>query len=163
MEVAARQSYDIGKVLDEGVWSTVQKLSVCLAALAIILDGFDGQLIGFAIPVLIKEWGVSREAFAPIVAAGLVGMAVGSGVAGYVGDRFGRRVALIASVLVFGIATCAIGLAPNLVVLGVLRFVAGLGIGGTLPSATTMAAEFTPLRKRALTVTATIVCFPFGA
>jgi MFS transporter, AAHS family, 4-hydroxybenzoate transporter len=46
------------------------------------MDGFDGQLIGFAIPVIIKEWGVSREAFAPVVAAGLIGMAIGSAFAG---------------------------------------------------------------------------------
>jgi MFS transporter, AAHS family, 4-hydroxybenzoate transporter len=108
------------------------------------------------------EWGVSREAFAPVVAEGLVGMAAGSAVAGYIGDRLGRRNALIASVALFGVATCAIGLSPNLLTIGILRFVAGLGIGGTLPSATTLAAEFTPLRRRAVTVTATIVCFPFG-
>ena len=43
-----------------------------------------------------------------------------------------------------------------------LRFLAGLGIGGALPTATTLAAEFTPARKRTLAVTATIVCVPLG-
>ena len=50
--------------------------ALLLAALAIVLDGFDGQLIGFAIPVLIREWGITRGAFAPAVAAGLIGMGI---------------------------------------------------------------------------------------
>lgn len=154
--------YDIGAILDDGPWAKYQIAMVCLAALSIILDGFDGQLIGFAIPVIIQEWGVSRGDFAPVVAAGLVGMATGSVFAGYIGDRFGRRTALFCSVFLFGIATCAIGLAHNLWMIGLLRFIAGLGIGGTLPSATTLAAEFTPTRRRAMTVTATIVSFPLG-
>src|SRR5690349_9277940 len=79
-----------------------------------ILDDFADQLIGFAISAMIQEWGVPRGDFAPVVAAGLVGMALGSMAAGYVGDRFGRRVALIGSVALFGAATCAIGLSPNL-------------------------------------------------
>jgi len=156
------QLRDIGEILDEGRWSGTQIKMACLAALAIVLDGFDGQLIGFAIPSIIKEWGLTRAAFAPVVAAGLVGMAIGSIFAGYIGDRFGRRVALLVSILVFGAATSCIGLAPDLMTIGVLRFVAGLGIGGTLPSATTMAAEFTPQRRRAMAVTATIVSFPLG-
>ena len=53
----------------------MQRCVVLLAALAIVLDGFDGQLIGFAIPVLIREWGITRGAFAPAVAAGWSGWA----------------------------------------------------------------------------------------
>ncbi len=53
---------DIGEILDEGRWSGTQINMTCLAALAIVLDGFDGQLIGFAIPSIIKEWGLTRAA-----------------------------------------------------------------------------------------------------
>jgi len=153
---------DIGKTLDDGLYTSMQKIVVCLAALSIVLDGFDGQLIGFAIPVLIKEWGITRGAFAPAVAAGLIGMAIGSACAGLFADRFGRRWAVIGSVFVFGAATCAIGLAPDVFTIAVLRFIAGLGIGGALPSSTTMTAEFTPTRYRTMAVTATIVCVPLG-
>ena len=62
---------DIGTLLDTGAWTAMQKGVVVVAALAVLLDGFDSQLISFAIPVLIKEWGVTRGAFAPVVAAGL--------------------------------------------------------------------------------------------
>jgi AAHS family 4-hydroxybenzoate transporter-like MFS transporter len=153
---------DIGSVLDDGPFSTMQKWVVLLAALSIVLDGFDGQLIGFAIPMLIKEWGVTRGAFAPVVAAGLVGMGLGSAFAGLFADRFGRRRAVLISVFLFGAATCAIGFSPDLATIGVLRFLAGLGIGGALPSSTTMTAEYTPARWRTVAVTATIVCVPLG-
>lgn len=161
-ERPAAGTADIGKMLDDGPYTSMQKFVVLLAALSIVMDGFDGQLIGFAIPMMINEWGITREAFAPAVAAGLIGMGIGSAFAGLFADRFGRRMAVICSVLVFGTATCAIGLAPDAMTVAVLRFIAGLGIGGALPSSTTMTAEFTPARRRTLAVTATIVCVPLG-
>lgn len=156
------QSLDIGHTLDHGPFSTLQKIAVTMAALSIILDGFDGQLIGFAIPVIMKEWGLQRSAFAPAVAAGLVGMAAGSMLAGYVADRIGRRRVVIGCVLLFGATTIGIGFSNDIGTITALRFIAGLGIGGVLPSASTLTAEFTPLRYRTLAVTATIVSYPLG-
>jgi len=153
---------DIGGLLDEGPFGLFQKLVIALAATSVVLDGFDGQLIGFAIPAIARDWGIARGAFAFALAAGIFGMGVGSACVGLLADRFGRRWALIGSVLLFGFATCSVGLARNLVALGVLRFVAALGIGGAIPTSTTLAAEFTPLRKRTFVVTATIVCVPLG-
>jgi len=153
---------DIGGTLDDGPFSSFQKLIVFLAALSIVMDGFDGQLIGFAIPSLIKEWGITRNAFAPAVAAGLIGMGIGSAFAGFFADKFGRRWAIIGSVLVFGVATSSVSLSPDITAVAILRFFAGLGIGGALPISTTMTAEYTPSRRRTLAVTATIVCVPLG-
>lgn len=153
---------DIGQALDQGPYAMLQRIAVVLAALSIVVDGFDSQLIGFAVPVLIKEWGITRNAFAPVVAAGLVGMGIGSAMAGLFADRFGRRWAVLVSVFVFGAATCSIGLAPNVAAIAALRFIAGIGIGGALPTSTTITAEFTPARYRTFAVTATIVCVPLG-
>jgi AAHS family 4-hydroxybenzoate transporter-like MFS transporter len=162
MTEPSRPAIDVGKSIDEGPWTSFQKLGVLLAALSIVLDGFDGQLIGYAIPVIIQEWGASREDFVPVVMAGLVGMGVGSAIAGYVCDRFGRRPAIIGSVLLFGVATSSIGFSENLATIALLRFLAGLGIGGALPTCTTLSAELTPVRRRTLAITGTIVCVPLG-
>jgi AAHS family 4-hydroxybenzoate transporter-like MFS transporter len=162
MTEPSRPTIDVGESIDEGPWTTFQKLGVLLAALSIVLDGFDGQLIGYAIPVIIQEWGVSREDFAPIVASGLIGMGFGSALAGYICDRFGRRPAIIGSVLLFGVATSCIGFSENLATIALLRFIAGLGIGGALPSCTTLSAELTPMHRRTLAITGTIVCVPLG-
>jgi MFS transporter, AAHS family, 4-hydroxybenzoate transporter len=162
MSEISRRSVDVGESIDHGPWTAFQKLGVLLAALAIVLDGFDGQLIGLAIPVIIKEWAVTREDFAPVVAAGLVGMGFGSVLGGWICDCFGRRPAIIGSVLLFGIATSCIGFAENLASIAAFRFIAGLGIGGALPCSSTIAAELTSLNRRTLAITATIVCVPVG-
>ncbi|MCV9938410.1 MFS transporter [Boseaceae bacterium BT-24-1] len=153
---------DVGDVIDKSAWSLLQKRILLLALLTIVVDGFDGQLIGYAIPTLIQEWKVERAAFAPIVAAGLVGMALGAAAAGAWADRFGRRSTTIASVVIFGAATACIGFVESLQGLGALRFVAGLGLGGALPGALTIAAEFTPARKRALAVAISAVGATLG-
>lgn len=153
---------DIGGLLDNGPFSSIQKLAVVLAALAVVMDGFDGQLIGFAIPALLKDLHLTREAIAPVIAAGLLGMATGSVLVGGLADRYGRRMALIASVCLFGAATFGMGLAAQVWQLAALRFIAGLGIGGALPTASIIAVEFAPTRVRTVAVTATVVCYPVG-
>lgn len=158
----AAATVDIGEVLDGGAWSGLQKAVVGLAALAVLFDGLDNQLIGFAIPTLIKQWNVTRGDFAPVVACGLIGMAAGSFCAGWLGDRIGRRAALLGSLLLLGLATCAIGFVDTLPALAAWRFLAGFGVGGALPTATTAAAEFSPARHRTMAVTATITCVPLG-
>ncbi|NTE92779.1 MFS transporter [Agrobacterium tumefaciens] len=156
------KTIDIGAALDDGPWGSMQKGVVALAALSIVADGFDGQLIGFAIPSLINEWGITKADFAPAVAAGLIGMGIGSAIGGIVADRIGRRPAVIMSVVLFSIATCLIGFSHNLWMVALLRFVAGLGIGGALPASTTMAAEYTPAHSRTFAISVTIICVPLG-
>lgn len=161
-ESITSKSFDIANALDEGPWTAWQKMVVGLVALAIILDGFDNQVLGFAVPVLLKEWGVTREALAPVFALGFVGMVIGTAVGGAIGDRIGRRPALILSVMLFGIATGLTAFADGLPALTVLRAIAGLGLGGAMPNAATILAEFAPRRKRSLAVTLGIVCIPLG-
>ncbi|MEO8592868.1 MAG: MFS transporter [Candidatus Solibacter sp.] len=153
---------EIGSLLDRGRWTPYQKLLTAVAAVAVMFDGFDIQILGFAIPSLMKEWGVARAAFGPVLALGLAGMAAGSPFAGYWGDRWGRRPALIGCVALFGLATVATSFVHSVFALAVLRFVTGLGAGGALPNAAAFAAEFAPLRQRAVAVKLTIVCVPLG-
>lgn len=111
---------------------------------------------------MMTAWGVPRSAFASVMASGFLGMMLGGAGAGVVGDRFGRRVALTGSMVVFGAATLAVSLAGGPAMLGLLRFLAGLGLGGAMPNAAALAAEYVPQRQRALAVTLTIVCVPLG-
>jgi AAHS family 4-hydroxybenzoate transporter-like MFS transporter len=159
---SASAAVDIAPLLDTGSWTAYQKFVTALSALAIIFDGFDIQILGFAVPSLMKEWGLGRPAFGPVLAIGLAGMAVGSPLAGYWGDRFGRRPALIGCLTVFGLATLATSFVTSIVGLGVLRFVTGIGMGGALPNVSALVAEFAPLRRRPLAVKLTIVCVPLG-
>jgi MFS transporter, AAHS family, 4-hydroxybenzoate transporter len=154
---------DVGRMLDEGRLSPYQRRVVALIALSIIIDGIDSQLLGIVIPVMATEWAVPRTAFASVVAAGFVGMMVGGAIAGVAGDRLGRRLALIASVLLFGVSTVAASRVDGLLALGVMRFFIGIGLQGASPNAAALVAEYVPLRHRAFAITATIVCIPLGA
>jgi MFS transporter, AAHS family, 4-hydroxybenzoate transporter len=158
----ASAAVDVAPLLDTGRWTGYQKLVTALSAVAVIFDGFDILILGFAIPSLIKEWGLGRPAFGPVLALGLVGMAVGSPLAGYWGDRFGRRPALIGCLTIFALATLATSFVSSVMALAVLRFVTGLGAGGALPNASALVAEFAPLRRRPLAVKLTMVCVPLG-
>jgi AAHS family 4-hydroxybenzoate transporter-like MFS transporter len=153
---------EIGKLLDQGPWPRFAKLVTLLCALAIIFDGFDISIVGFAIPSMIRDLRLPRASFAPLLVIGFVGMIIGSTSAGIVADRLGRRAALFWSVLVFGVAIVLSSFAPNLLFIEVLRFIAAAGIGGALPNAATMSAEFTPLKMRSVAVMLTIVCVPLG-
>jgi len=153
---------DPGKLIDEGTWSTYQKLLVFGTAATIIVDGLDNQLLPNAVPALIREWGLQRADFTLALAVGPFGMMVGGLLGGLAGDRFGRRPTLIGCVALFGALTCMMALVGSIEALSVLRLLAGIGLGGAMPNAATLAAEYVPTRRRAFAVTATIVCIPLG-
>lgn len=153
---------EIGRAIDEKPWGSYQTWVVVIVALAVMMDGLDNRLLPLAIPSLLKEWGVPRDAFALATSLGLFGMVLGTTAGGMLGDRWGRRPTIIASVLSFGIATVANALVTDITSLTVTRFLAGLGLGALMPAAAAMFAEFAPARHRALVVTLGIVCIPLG-
>ena len=157
-----KDTVDPGELLDHGSWSGYQKLLVAGAALTIILDGLDNQLLPNAVPTLIREWGRPRADFTNALAVGPFGMMLGGLLGGLAGDRIGRRPALLGSVLTFGVLTLAIAFVQSIEALAALRFLAGLGLGGAMPNAATLASEYVPARQRPFAVTLTIVCIPLG-
>ncbi|MEN9636102.1 MAG: 4-hydroxybenzoate transporter PcaK [Verrucomicrobiota bacterium] len=159
---SGRKPIDVGELLDNGQWNGYLKLLVSLTALTIIFDGADNQLLGIAIPSLIKEWALPRSAFAPLLAIGMAGMIVGGTTGGLVGDRFGRKTALLGSVVLFGVATLGISFVNSVTSLGILRFFAGIGLGAAMPNAAALTSEYVPRRQRPIAVTLTIVCVPLG-
>jgi AAHS family 4-hydroxybenzoate transporter-like MFS transporter len=160
--MTAPATVDVGATLDYGPWSRYQKLLVVATAATIILDGLDNQLLGAALPALMREWHLPRPAFVPVQTAGMLGMMVGGAVGGVVGDRWGRRVALLGSVVAFGVLTILVSFAGGVGVLTALRFFAGFGLGGAMPNAAALSSEYVPKRERPFAVTLTIVCIPLG-
>ena len=121
---------DVASVIDEGRWSGYQKLLVAGTALAIVLDGMDNQLLGNVIPALMREWQLPRAPFTAVLAMAPLGMMIGGATGGMLGDRVGRRTALLVSVLSFAVPTLAIAAVDGVAMLGVFRSLAGLGLGG---------------------------------
>jgi MFS transporter, AAHS family, 4-hydroxybenzoate transporter len=154
---------DVGDVLNNAPWGPYQRWLVFLTAITVVFDGIDNQLLGIVIPTLMREWGVPRGVFAPLVSLGYLGMMIGGAVAGIAGDRLGRRTALLASMAMFGAMTLVAASASGPAPLGWMRLLAGMGLGGAIPNAAALAAEFVPLCQRPIAVTVTIVCVPLGA
>jgi AAHS family 4-hydroxybenzoate transporter-like MFS transporter len=113
--------------------------------------------------VIAQQWGVAPAAFGPVFAAGLLGSFFGALSFGALGDRLGRRPALLLAVALFG-ATCLLTpFASSLGGLIAVRLLTGIGLGGALPGIISMTSEYSPHRIRA-TVIAVMFCgFPLGA
>jgi AAHS family 4-hydroxybenzoate transporter-like MFS transporter len=156
------KTIDVGALVDEGPWTGYQKLLIFGTALTIILDGVDNQLIGPTIPALKIAWGLGDEAFTWVTFAGPFGMMFGGLFGGLFGDKVGRRTALLASVISFAVVTLAVSFSTGPDMLVVLRFLAGLGLGGAMPNAAVLASEYVPRARRTIAVTMTIVCVPLG-
>ena len=154
---------DLGRLIDQGQWTRYQKWLIFLTALTVVFDGFDNQLLGVALPAIMAEWGVPRGAFAPVVSLGYLGMMIGGTLAGVAGDRVGRKVALLGCMVLFGVTTLAVAAVSSVSSLAILRLIAGIGLGGAMPNAAALAAEYVPVRQRPFAVTLAIVCVPIGA
>jgi AAHS family 4-hydroxybenzoate transporter-like MFS transporter len=155
-------SVDVARLIDEGRFSPFQQRLVAAASLFIVLDGADNQLLSNAIPAMMREWDLPRTAFATASAAAPFGMILGGLAGGILGDRIGRSAALLGSVSCFAALTAMVAFVDGLTTLTVARFLAGLGLGGAMPNAAALTAEFVPQRQRPIAITVTIVCIPLG-
>ena len=115
-----------------------------LCWIAVALDGFDLVVLGVVIPALLKEpgWGLTPNTAALISTVGLLGVMIGAMAIGTISDLIGRRRSIIWTVVLFSVLTLACAFAPSPFVFGALRFLAGLGLGGVLPTAIAMINEF---------------------
>ena len=130
--------------------------------LVVLFDGFDTAAIGYIAPSLMQDWGVAKPALAPVLSAALFGLAAGALMAGPLADRWGRRLALIGSVAVFGAACLASAFSPDLTTLTALRFITGVGLGAAMPNAVTLVSESSPPARRAFITNAMFCGFPWG-
>lgn len=129
---------------------------------ALVFDGFDIQAVGFVAPALVQEWNITRPQLAPVLAAAVLGMSLGAFLMGPIGDRLGRRSALILSMSVVAVGSLLSAYANTPGELAAYRLVTGLGLGGSLPNATALMVELAPLAVRNLVVSITVVGVPIG-
>lgn len=112
------------------------------------LDAFDIYLAGGVIAAMLREGFSTLQLNAVFVSATFFGMLIGAGLAGWVGDRMGRRYSYQTNLAIFGVASIAAVFAPNIYWLIGFRFLMGLGLGAELVVAAGTLCEFIPPRYR---------------
>lgn len=147
------QIYSAQEIIDSASVSKVQRRAMAVCVLLAIADGFDALIIGFVIPSLAKDWGMSVGALTPVTLTGLIGTILGAMLIAPIGDRLGRRKVILLCVCVFAIFTMAAALSDGPLTLGVLRFIAGLGLGAVPATMMTYVSEFSPARIRTTMIT----------
>ena len=113
-----------------------------------LFDAMDVGIISFVVAALAVEWHLGAQQIGLLAAINSIGMAAGAVIAGSLADRYGRRMILLITLLIFSIASGLSALATSFVMLCVLRFITGFGLGGELPVASTLVSESFPVKER---------------
>ena len=153
---------EISRLIDERGLSSFHIKLIIWSFFIVLIDGYDIAAIAFAGPHLVRSWGVAPSALGPVLSASLIGILFGSIAFGLIGDRYGRKAALVGSNLLFGVFTLAAAYAVNLDQMFWLRLLAGIGIGGVIPNVVAINVESAPRRLRATLAIIAVGCVPVG-
>ncbi len=145
--------------------ATLWTLALC--ALAALAEGFDIQSMGVAAPRMGPELALTHARMGPLFSASVLGLLLGSIVIGRLADFVGRKGTLILSLATFGLFSAATAWVAGFAPLLLVRFLAGLGLGGAMPnlialSAEALAAEGVGVDRRTRIVTLVTAGMPFG-
>ncbi|MDX6258637.1 MAG: hypothetical protein QOH84_325 [Kribbellaceae bacterium] len=132
------------------------------AFVAYMFDALEILLLSFALPDIRTEFGLSKAEGGLLATATLLGIGVSSLTVGWLADNYGRKRALMYSLAVFGVFTASLALVPNFTLFLVLRFAAGLGLGGVWGVVSTYVVETWPAAQRGRAAAFVLSSFPAG-
>lgn len=145
-------------------WPPVTLLVLAICGITVTADGYDVVVYGAVIPSLLHEpgWHLTPAGAGLIGSFALVGMLIGATTVGTLTDTLGRRRMLIGCLIWFSVMTglCATATSPE--VFGLFRFLAGLGLGGVLPTASALVGEYSHPKTRNLVFATLFSGFPLG-
>jgi len=122
-------------------------IQIIILGMALIIDVMKAATLGFVIPGMRVEYGLTFAQVARLPFSGLLGTTVGSFMWGALADRYGRRASILLAAIIFmGTAIC--GAMPSFAWNIVMCFLMGLGAGGMLPVAYALLAEIMPTIHR---------------
>ena len=159
----ATEDIELGRLIDEAPVSALQVRVVALCALAAFLDGYDIQAIAMSLPLLAQAYHRPPTDFVVAITASLAGMAAGAILLSPLADRWGRKPVIVALMVLIGLTSLGAAFSSGVYDLAAWRLFTGLGIGGCVPVASTLIAEYAPMRRRAAMITIMSCTIGLGA
>jgi len=150
------------KVLDEASFRPIHWILFTLMIAIISFDGYDLVVYGTMVPTLMKAWKLNPAQAGVIGSYALIGAGFGSIIFGTLADKIGRKRALIISATLFSAAMGLTGFTNSPSTFGIWRFVAGFGIGGSMPNVIAMLSEYAPKKHRAQTIASAMAGMQIG-
>ena len=143
---------NINTLIDEAKFTPFHWGVLFWCLMIIIFDGYDLVIYGVALPLLMQEWALSAVQAGLLASTALFGMMFGAMTFGTLSDKLGRKKTIMICVAIFSGFTFLGAFASNPVEFGILRFLAGLGIGGVMPNVVALMTEYAPKRIRSTLV-----------
>ncbi|HEY4295063.1 MAG TPA: MFS transporter, partial [Paraburkholderia sp.] len=154
---------DTEEIVDAAPVRKFQILIWALGTSVIFIDGFNIQVMGYLMPKLVQTWHISHALIGPIASSGLLGVFTGYLVLSPFAGRIGHRRMMIWCTLLVGIGTLATTFASDAYSMMTLRYLTGIALGASNPSAVLLISDFAPKRVRSTFVTAGIVGVSLGS
>ena len=136
--------------------------ALTLAFLAAVIEGFDLQAAGVAVPKLAPAFGLTPQQIGLFFSAATFGLIFGALAGGRIADAWGRRAGLVISLVTFGIFSIATAYTSSFEQLVGMRFLTGVGLGGALPNLVNIAAESAQPKDRGKAVAIMYAGVPLG-
>ncbi len=122
--------------------------AIAVVGVGMFFDLYEVFLAGSVSTALTKHFGVTKDDLKPLLASAFVGMFLGAVILSRIADRLGRRRAFFLTLSVYSVFSVLAAFSPNVQMLIVCRFLAGLGIGGELPLCDAYLSDLLPARVR---------------
>ncbi|MBK1780543.1 aromatic acid/H+ symport family MFS transporter [Advenella sp. WQ 585] len=143
---------DINHVIDEAKFRSFHWNVLFWCTLIIIFDGYDLVIYGVVLPILMDQWQLTPIEAGSLGSIALFGMMVGAMTLGTASDKFGRKKMILLCIVLFSLFTFLCGFSQTPTQFAVMRFIAGLGIGGVMPNVVALISEYAPKKIRSTLV-----------
>jgi len=154
---------DVAAIIDERKLGAFQKGVIALCTAVVFVEGMNAQAAGYIATSLREAWSMTPSELGLFFSSGLTGLMLGAILIAPLADRVGRRPVLLGCVAFFGLSSFAAAASTSVLMLDVLRFLTGLGIGGAMANAIALTAEYSPLKRRSSMVAVMLMGFITGS
>jgi AAHS family 4-hydroxybenzoate transporter-like MFS transporter len=137
-------------------------LTFILCALVGAIDGYDLAAMPLAVPHVVREWAILPASFSLSLAAVLIGLGAGAILLAPLGDRHGRRPAVLAATAAIALAMAGTATATSVDQFTLWRLLTGTALGVCLPNVTALVSELAPPHRRASVLTLVFCGVPIG-